>query len=44
MRDALAASTLSADRPSRRTARGADVYIVTVPTPVDAANRPDLAR
>ena len=25
------------------TARGADVYIVTAPTPVDAANRPDLA-
>jgi UDP-N-acetyl-D-galactosamine dehydrogenase len=24
-------------------ARGADVYIVTAPTPVDAANRPDLA-
>jgi UDP-N-acetyl-D-galactosamine dehydrogenase len=24
-------------------ARGADVYIVTVPTPVDHANRPDLA-
>jgi len=24
------------------TARGADVYIVTVPTPVDRANRPDL--
>ncbi|HYI64447.1 MAG TPA: nucleotide sugar dehydrogenase [Allosphingosinicella sp.] len=24
-------------------ARGADVYIVTVPTPVDTANRPDLA-
>jgi len=24
-------------------ARGADVYIVTVPTPVDAANRPNLA-
>ena len=23
-------------------ARGADVYIVTVPTPVDGANRPDL--
>ncbi|MCY7279893.1 MAG: nucleotide sugar dehydrogenase, partial [Sphingomonas bacterium] len=24
-------------------ARGADMYIVTVPTPVDAANRPDLS-
>ena len=24
-------------------ARGADVYIITVPTPVDQANRPDLA-
>ena len=23
---------------------GADVYIVTVPTPVDATNRPDLPR
>ena len=40
-RDRLAASTL------RLTAmpadcRGADIYIVTVPTPVDQANRPDL--
>jgi UDP-N-acetyl-D-galactosamine dehydrogenase len=29
------------DRPER--ARGADVYIVTAPTPVDQANRPDLS-
>jgi UDP-N-acetyl-D-galactosamine dehydrogenase len=37
-----------ADSPLRLTdrgedARGADLYIVTVPTPVDHANRPDLA-
>ena len=31
-----------ADRRCGAIARGADVYIVTVPTPVDAANRPDL--
>ncbi|MBC7985420.1 MAG: nucleotide sugar dehydrogenase, partial [Sphingomonadaceae bacterium] len=39
---ALAASSLrvTADPAA---ARGADVYIVTVPTPVDAANRPDLS-
>ncbi len=39
--DALAASTIvltaSADE-----CRGADIYIVTVPTPVDSSNRPDL--
>src|SRR5881227_3952750 len=29
------------DRPEE--CAGADVYIVTVPTPVDAANRPDLS-
>src|SRR5580765_617052 len=27
----------------REIARGADIYIVTAPTPVDQANRPDLA-
>ena len=32
--------TLSADP---ETGRGADMFIVTVPTPVDAANRPDLS-
>jgi len=39
--EALAESrlALSADP---ETGRGADMYIVTVPTPVDAANRPDL--
>jgi UDP-N-acetyl-D-galactosamine dehydrogenase len=37
----LRASTLAlTDDPAL--ARGADVYIVTVPTPVDAANQPDL--
>jgi UDP-N-acetyl-D-glucosamine/UDP-N-acetyl-D-galactosamine dehydrogenase len=37
----LAASSLVVtDRPED--ARGADVYIVTAPTPVDQANRPDL--
>jgi UDP-N-acetyl-D-galactosamine dehydrogenase len=38
----LAASPLTVtDRPEE--ARGADVYIVTAPTPVDQANRPDFA-
>jgi UDP-N-acetyl-D-glucosamine/UDP-N-acetyl-D-galactosamine dehydrogenase len=37
----LQASTLAlVDDPA--SARGADIYIVTVPTPVDASNRPDL--
>jgi UDP-N-acetyl-D-galactosamine dehydrogenase len=31
-----------ADRRATQRTAGADVYIVTVPTPVDAANRPDL--
>ena len=40
-RDRLLASALKiTDRPED--ARGADFYIVTVPTPVDGANRPDL--
>jgi UDP-N-acetyl-D-galactosamine dehydrogenase len=40
--DRLVASGLVVtDRPDD--ARGADVYIVTAPTPVDQANRPDLA-
>ncbi|WP_420137954.1 nucleotide sugar dehydrogenase [Sphingomonas sp.] len=40
--DALAASALAyASDPAE--AAGADVYIVTVPTPVDADNRPDLS-
>lgn len=39
--EVLTASTLDlADDPRR--CNGADVYIVTVPTPVDAAHRPDL--
>lgn len=40
-RDLLAGSklTLSAEQSD---ARGRDVYIITVPTPVDGANRPDL--
>ncbi|MDB5693703.1 MAG: nucleotide sugar dehydrogenase [Alphaproteobacteria bacterium] len=39
--DVLAASALKlTSRPEE--GRGADVYIVTVPTPVDADNRPDL--
>jgi UDP-N-acetyl-D-galactosamine dehydrogenase len=39
--DRLAASSLAlTDDPE--TARGADIYIVTVPTPVDASNQPDL--
>lgn len=39
--DALAASSLRlTSQPGE--CRGADVYIVTVPTPVDADNRPDL--
>src|SRR3712207_831889 len=40
-RDALTASSLKlTDMPAD--CSGADVYIVTVPTPVDAENRPDL--
>lgn len=40
--DRLARSPLAlTDR--RDEARGADLYIVTVPTPVDGANRPDLS-
>jgi UDP-N-acetyl-D-glucosamine/UDP-N-acetyl-D-galactosamine dehydrogenase len=39
--DALRASTLELTSNSKDCA-GADVYIVTVPTPVDQANRPDL--
>ncbi len=39
--DALASTSLEmTDDPSD--CRGADIYIVTVPTPVDAENRPDL--
>src|SRR5438270_12971372 len=39
--EALEASTLAlTSRPED--CRGADVYIVTVPTPVDGENRPDL--
>jgi UDP-N-acetyl-D-galactosamine dehydrogenase len=38
---ALAASTLSITAESGE-GRGADIYIVTVPTPVDDANQPDL--
>ncbi len=37
----LAGSTLRLTG-SAQAARGADVYVVTVPTPVDSANRPDL--
>ena len=40
--DALRASTLVATQ-DPRDCSGADVYIVTVPTPVDEANRPDLS-
>src|SRR5436309_2951246 len=39
--DALRASTLKLTSEASDCA-GADVYIVTVPTPVDQANRPDL--
>ena len=40
--DRLRASSLKVtDRPEE--AKGADFYIVTVPTPVDGANRPDLS-
>jgi UDP-N-acetyl-D-glucosamine/UDP-N-acetyl-D-galactosamine dehydrogenase len=39
--DALAASTLRLTSEPTECA-GADIYIVTVPTPVDAQNRPDL--
>jgi len=39
--DALAESTLELSS-EPEAGRGADLYIVTVPTPVDAANRPDL--
>jgi UDP-N-acetyl-D-galactosamine dehydrogenase len=38
---ALAASTLALTS-AAEDCRGADIYVVTVPTPVDAANRPDL--
>jgi UDP-N-acetyl-D-galactosamine dehydrogenase len=40
--DALAASSLSVTS-AQDGCRGADVYIVTVPTPVDPDNRPDLS-
>ncbi|MEO6581392.1 MAG: nucleotide sugar dehydrogenase, partial [Sphingomicrobium sp.] len=40
--DALAQSNLKLTV-AAEDCRGADVYIVTVPTPVDAANRPDLS-
>lgn len=39
---ALAQSTLSITAEQHKCS-GADIYIVTVPTPVDAANRPDLS-
>ena len=39
--DALAASTLAITS-NADDGRGADIYIVTVPTPVDEANQPDL--
>ena len=39
--EVLAASTLQLTA-DPEDARGADIYIVTVPTPVDAARRPDL--
>ncbi|WP_166041572.1 nucleotide sugar dehydrogenase [Sphingosinicella sp. YJ22] len=39
--DALAASTIALTA-SVDDCRGADIYIVTVPTPVDSSNRPDL--
>ena len=38
---ALAASTITLTE-SAHECRGADIYIVTVPTPVDSSNRPDL--
>jgi UDP-N-acetyl-D-galactosamine dehydrogenase len=40
--DRLSASPLTATG-DPEAARGADIYIVTAPTPVDAANRPNLA-
>lgn len=40
--DALAASTIKLTS-SAHDGRGADIYIVTVPTPVDGNNRPDLS-
>jgi UDP-N-acetyl-D-galactosamine dehydrogenase len=40
-RDVLGASTLALTEDSAD-CHGADIYIVTVPTPVDAANQPDL--
>ena len=40
--EALAASTLTLTT-DRVKCAGADVYVVTVPTPVDQANRPDLS-
>ena len=39
--ESLAASTLKLSSRSEE-CRGADIYIVTVPTPVDGENRPDL--
>jgi len=39
---ALAASTLALTSDAQE-CRGADLYIVTVPTPIDADNRPDLS-
>ena len=39
--EALAATTLTVTAVAEE-ARGADIYIVTVPTPVDEANQPDL--
>ena len=40
-REALKASSLTLSSDSKACA-GADIYIVTVPTPVDAGNKPDL--
>lgn len=40
-REALKASSLTLSNDSKDCV-GADIYIVTVPTPVDAANKPDL--
>jgi UDP-N-acetyl-D-galactosamine dehydrogenase len=39
--EALAASSIALTA-SAEDCRGADIYIVTVPTPVDSSNRPDL--
>jgi UDP-N-acetyl-D-galactosamine dehydrogenase len=41
-RDALKSVTIAYTDDERRLG-GADIYIVTVPTPVDSANKPDLA-